>query len=228
MTKQTQCNVELYQEAALWSSNRIFLNVFRTDGMIDPCPLCKRDQKLAEWCCFQFIRFRPSGCGGRFWTDEIQVLMVPWWVKASQSSLVFTLNLCKSHKFTLPVNSICPCSSLSPCTSSSVQLASYLNSSLLVRSCFTFLKCSYKLSLITFFPGKALQSIALTSPFYVWYHQSLIYFEIKWPAQCYKRKQHQSIRLKFRSASHSPPKDEDHSFSFSCLKIKPYEKKLKP
>lgn len=134
----------------------------------------------------------------------------------------------QSHKFTLPVNSICPCSSLSPCTSSSVQLASYLNSSLLVRSCFTFLKCSYKLSLITLFPGKALQSIALTSPFYVWYHESLIYFEIKWPAQYYKRKQYQSIKLKFRSASHSPPKDESQTSSFSCLKIKPYEKKLKP
>lgn len=56
---------------------------------------------------FHFIRFGPSGCGGRFWTKQIEDLTDPSWLKASQPSLVFTMNPCKSRKFTF--SSFCQC-----------------------------------------------------------------------------------------------------------------------
>lgn len=51
---------------------------------------------------FQFIRLGPSGCGGRFWTEQIQVFIEPSGAKVSQFSLVFTMNPCKVTSSPLP------------------------------------------------------------------------------------------------------------------------------
>lgn len=92
---------------------------------------------------FHFIRFGPSGCGGRCWTERIQVLTDPSWLKTSKLSLVFTMNPCKSHNFTFSsccqcAYSICAYSAFSPCSWSSGQWASPLNSILMDRPCLHF------------------------------------------------------------------------------------------
>lgn len=43
-----------------------FFHVLRTDGMIDPCPLYKRDQKHAEWCVFSSLGFDHLAVVGDF------------------------------------------------------------------------------------------------------------------------------------------------------------------
>lgn len=124
-----------------YEDSKDFFIAFRTDGMIRPRPLCKRDQKLEKWCIFISLDLDHLAVVGDF-ELEIQVITDPSWHKASQSSLVSTMNPCKSHKFTFPLfailNPICAYCAFSPCSWRSGQWASPLNSSLLVRSCLHF------------------------------------------------------------------------------------------
>lgn len=90
---------------------------------------------------FHFIRFGPSGCGGRFCTEQIQVLIDPSGLKASVIPSFYNESMQKSkvHLFLiLPVYPICIYSTFCPCSWSSGQWASPLNNNLLVRTCLHF------------------------------------------------------------------------------------------